>query len=639
MTMLDRMRRHRGWLKWSLGIVVVTFVLLYIPAFMGDRDAGGTSPSDAVATINGHTVTVAAYQRLYQQRVQSLRANYGGAIDDKMIQQLGIGQNILYALIEEQAVIAEAERLGITVTDAELRERILRKPELQVNGEFIGDAAYQRLLQSQRPPIRIADFENEVRHSIMSEKLLAATTGWVRVNDADLDAEYRKRNEKVKLELAVFNAAQFQKGVQATDAEIAAQFAAHADTYKVQEKRRVKFLAVDADSLRAKMTATPQEIQAKYDASKQMFSTPEQVRASHILIKTDGKNDDAMKKKAEAVMAKVKAGGDFAALAKQYTEDESGKNNGGDLDYFGRGRMDKAFEDAAFALNVGQVSDIVKSQFGFHIIKLTDKKPAATKSLAEVSAQVADQVRLEKAQAEAQKLADEVAKDIKTPEDLDRVAKARGLNLGDSGLFARDEPMAGLGFAPAVASEAFTLASGKVSGLLRTNQGAAFITVVEVKPSYVPKVDEVKDKVRDDVVRQKAVELAKTKAEAVARATGNAFAAAAKAAGVEVKSTDFIGRGSALPEIGVNGTVDDIAFRLKTGETSAPIPTDSAVVVAHVKERQDVDETKFLTERDALKQELVQQQRQQFFGAYMAKAKAKLKISYNEAAIRNVLGG
>jgi peptidyl-prolyl cis-trans isomerase D len=638
MTMLDRMRRHKGWLKWSLGIVVVTFVVLYIPAFMGDPSGSGRSPNDAVATINGHIVTVGAYQRLYQQRVQSLRANYGGAIDDKMLQQLGIGQNILYGLIEEQAVIAEAERLGITVSDTELRERILRKPELQVNGQFMGDAAYQRLLQSQRPPIRIADFEDDVRHSIMSEKLLAATTGWVRVPDAELDAEYRKRNEKVKVDLAIFTAAQFQKGLQATDAELAAQFASHADSYRVPDKRRVKFLAVDADALRSKMTATPQEIAAKYEASKDLFSTPEQVRASHILFKTDGKNDDAQKKKAEDVLAKIKAGGDFAKLANQYTEDDSGKGKGGDLDYFGRGRMDKAFEDAAFALKVGQVSDLVKSQFGFHIIKLTDKKAAATKTLAEVSAQVAEQVRMDKAQAEAQKLADDVAKEIKTPEDLDRVAKARGLTVGDSGLFARDEPMAVLGFAPAVSSEAFTLAPGKVSGLLRTNQGAAFIAVVEVKPSYVPKLEEVKDKVRDDVVRQKAVDLAKTKAEAVAHA-GAGFAAAAKAAGVEVKTTDFIGRQSAYPEIGTNPTVDDIVFKLKTGETSAAIPTDSAVVVAHVKERQDIDQTKFLAERDSLRQELIQQQRQLFFGAYMAKAKAKLKISLNEAAIRTVLGG
>src|SRR5579862_741601 len=198
MTMLDRMRQHRSWLKWSLGIVVVTFVLLYIPAFMGDRNASGASPSDVLASVGGHDVTVGTFQRMYQARVQSLRASYGGAIDDKMLQQLGIGQNILSQLINDQAIVAEAERLGITVSDAELRERILRKPELQENGEFIGEARYQRLLESQRPPIRVSDFEEEIRHSILTEKLLDAVTGWVRVNDADVDAEYRKRNEKIK---------------------------------------------------------------------------------------------------------------------------------------------------------------------------------------------------------------------------------------------------------------------------------------------------------------------------------------------------------------------------------------------------------------------------------------------------------
>jgi peptidyl-prolyl cis-trans isomerase D len=368
-----------------------------------------------------------------------------------------------------------------------------------------------------------------------------------------------------------------------------------------------------------------------------MYSTPEQVRASHILFKTDGKNDEAVKKKAEEVMAKVKAGGDFAALAKQYSEDTGSKDKGGDLDYFGRGTMYKEFEDAAFALKPGQISDLVKSPVGFHIIKLVDHKPATTRTLAEVTPQIEDQIRGEKAQTEAQTLADAIAKDVSTPADLDREARAHGLTVGDSGLFARDEPLAGLGFAPDVAASAFTLAQGKVSGLLRTNQGFAFITVVEIKPPYVPKLDEVKDKVREDVVRLKALELAKAKAAGMAKASGD-FTAAAKAAGGDVKSTDFITRGSALPEIGVNGTVDTIAFNLKTGETSAPITTDMAIVVVHVKERQDIDPAKFLADRESLRSELLNQRRQDFFSAYMAKAREKMKVSYNEAAIRTLLG-
>lgn len=180
---------------------------------------------------------------------------------------------------------------------------------------------------------------------------------------------------------------------------------------------------------------------------------------------------------------------------------------------------------------------------------------------------------------------------------------------------------------------------GKVSGELKTNQGFAFIALTEVQAPRVPKLDEVKAKVRDDVVRLKAVELAKTKASAMAQAAakGN-FAAAAKSAGVDVKTTDFVPRGTAWPDIGVNSAVDEAVFKLKAGETAGPIATDTAVVVAQVKERQDVKPEGLSTERDALRDELLQQRRQEFFGAYMAKAKTKMKISYNPDTIKTLLG-
>jgi len=387
------------------------------------------------------------------------------------------------------------------------------------------------------------------------------------------------------------------------------------------------------------MTVTPQEVDARYQQNIQMYSTPEQVRASHILLKTEGKDEKVVLKAAEAVLAKVKAGGDFAALAKQYSEDDQSKASGGDLDYFGKNAMDKTFEDAAWALQPGQTSELVKTGYGFHIIKLVDKRAANTRPLSEVRAQVEDSIKYEKAQAEAARVTSEVAKEIKTPDDLDRVAQARGLTVGDSGLFSREEPLAGIGFAPAVTAEAFKLEQGKVSGQLQTNQGFAFITLVEIKPSALPKLEDVKDKVKDDVIRDKAVEVARARATTMAQAAKSNFAAAAKAAGVEVKPTpDFVTRGAAYPEVGVNAKVDEAVFALKAGETTGPIATENAVVIARVKERQDINAATMPAELDSTRGSMLQQRRGEFFAAYMGKAKQKMRIDLNENTITALLG-
>ncbi|NQW02773.1 MAG: peptidyl-prolyl cis-trans isomerase [Acidobacteria bacterium] len=640
MTMLDRMRRHKAWLKWSLGLVVVTFVLLYVPSFLDTTAGIGTNPNDAIATIEGRRITVGTFQRLYQQQLLSVRQTYGGQITEDMIRQLQIPQRVVQQMVDEEAMVAEAGRLGLAVSDTELRERILRMPGFQENGQFIGDARYRQILALQRPPVRASEFEDQLRSGLLGEKLQAAVTAWVLVSDADAEVEYRRQNEKVQLDLVVFVADQFSAGITPTDAEIDAHFAANQERYRAPEKRRVRFLSVDAEVLRLTQTVTATEVEARYRESVASYTTPEQVRASHILFKTgEDKDEAAQRKAAEDVLAKVKAGGDFAALAKEHSEDTSGPN-GGDLGFFAREAMVKEFSDSAFAMQPGDVSDLVQSQFGFHIIKTTERTPGGTRPLAEVRAQIEDQMKFEKAQSTAQSIADDAASDIQTPADLDRVAQARGLTIADSGLFSRDEPLAGLGFAPLVAAEAFTLEQGAVSGQLRTNQGFAFITLTEVKPSAIPSLDEVKVKVSDDVIRVKAVVLAKSRAETMARAAQRgSFAAAAKAAGVDVKSTELVTRSMPYPEVGVNTAVDDAVFSLAKGATSGTIQTDNAVVVARVVDRADVTPEAVAEGAPALLNQILQQRRQEFFSAFMEKAKLKMRIDFNNTALATILGG
>ena len=323
MTMLDRMRRHKNILKWSLAVVVLTFVLLYIPDFVSTGPTGtGAAPGEVVADVGGRELTVREFQQRYISQIQSYRNQFGGSINSSLLRQLGVDRQILSQMVEEQVALIEAERHGIRVTDDELAQQILSIPGLQENGVFIGEARYQQLLQSQNPPMTTSQFEDGLRRSLVVEKLRAALTDWMAVADADLEREYTQRNEKVKLQVVALTADRFRDKVTVTDADIAAHFATRSAEYRRGEQRKIRYLLLDRDQARQKVVVPPTDVQRYYNDNIQQYTTPEQVRASHILLETAGKNDADVKKRAEEILKQVKSGADFAALAKKVSEDK-----------------------------------------------------------------------------------------------------------------------------------------------------------------------------------------------------------------------------------------------------------------------------------------------------------------------------
>jgi len=639
MTMLDRMRRHKGWLKWSLGLVVVTFILLYIPDFLSPQAGGGVGPNEVVASIEGRRITAGEFRTIYYQQLQAYRTAYGGNLSDDLIRQLGIDQRLLQQMIDEEAALAEAARLGIHASNAELRERILTMPAFQENGVFIGDARYQQILQLQNPPMRPSEFEEQLRKSLVIDKLRLALTEWLSISDADVDAEFHRRNEKVKLDVVAFAADKFREGLEATDEEVARRFEENKEHYRVPEKRRIRHVLVDMQAMRESTTVPPAEIERYYNDNIDQFSTPEQVQASHILFKTEGKDVEEVRKAAEAVLEKAKSGADFASLAKQYSEDEGSAENGGDLGFFGRDAMVPEFEQAAFTMDVGQISDLIQTQYGFHIIKVTDKRPAVVKPLDEVKAQIEDQLKWERAQNQATRLAESLSEEIRTPADLETVAKTRGLPVADTGFFDREEPIAGIGFAPEVNAWAFQLTDDQVSPPIRTSQGFVIIAVTGREDARIPSLDEVKEKVTDDVIAAKALEAARTKAASVAEAAGanGNLERAAKAAGAEMKTTELVARGSALPDVGVSPAVDEVAFDLPEGGVSGVIATPSAAVVVKVVQKENVTDDQVAAGRETLRQEMLADRRNRFFTAYMTKAKQRMRIEINREALQSLI--
>ena len=641
MTMLDRMRRHKNWLKWILALVVLAFVLFYIPDFLGDQTtAAPASSTEVVASVDGHEVTSAQFRRRYQVQLQAYQGAYGDSLNDRMLRQLGIDRQILQTIVDEKAALTEAERQGITVSDEEVAHQILAIPSFQENGVFIGQNRYAQILRAQRPPLTPAEYETELRNDMMIDRLRAAVAGWISAADGDVEREYRQRNEKVKLQVAAVPTVSFRDKVSATDADVAARFEARKENYRIGQRRKIKYLLVDFEQARNRTTVPEADILKLYNDNLPQYSTPEQIRASHILLKTEGKDEAVVRQKAEAVLKEAKAGGDFAALAKQHSEDDANKALGGDLDYFQRGRMVPEFEVVAFEMQSGQISDLVKTPYGFHIIKLADKKPATTRALAEVRAELTDQLKFERAQKAVSEQAKRLAGQVKAPADLEKVAKAAGFSVTESGPFTREEPIPGLGPAPQAAQEAFRLKEGEMSAVVGTPRGPVLFTLSGTVEARLPTLDEVKARVKDDLVSERSGEMAAARAHELAMKLKGAkdFAAAAKADGFAAKDTELLARGAAIPDVGVSAEVDRAAFALPVNGVSDAITTTLGAVVVRVTERHDVTPDEFNGAKSTFRRELENERRTQFFTAYLNKAKQGMSIVVNEEALKRAVG-
>jgi peptidyl-prolyl cis-trans isomerase D len=635
MTMLDRMRRHRGWLKWSLALVVLTFVVFFIPNFTST----GAAPSEVLAQVEGRDITVRQFQRRYSAQLQAYRNAYGSQLSEQLLRQLGIEQQILQQLVDEEAMVAEARRQGLRVSDEEVRARILAIPAFQENGQFVGETRYRQMLQFNNPPTTPQEFEDNLRNALMVQKLRDAVAGWMSVTDAEVADEFRRRNEKVRLDVVPLTPDAFRSLVSVSDSDLATYFESKKESYRIGEKRKIRYALVDVAKVRETVTVPHADLEAFYKQNIAQYSSPEQIRASHILLKTDDKDEAAVKTQADAIVKRIRSGEDFAALAKQFSEDDSNSAKGGDLDYFGRGTMVAEFEQAAFTMKPGDVSDPVKTSFGFHIIKLVDHRPATTRPLAEVQPEIEDQLKWQRAQQEAEKIAKGLESQLKTTADLDRVAKERGFHIQDTGLFLRDEPVDGLGPAPEVSAQSFQLAEGAVSPALRVSRGWVFASVTGKQDPYLPQLAEVRDRVREDLTRERAADIAKSKAAEIAATLKAApdFAAAAKRAGLEVKPTELIARGAAVPDIGISAEIDKAAFALPPGGVSDPIVTPQGTAIIRVVEKETVGDAQIAAGRDQLREELVNQRRDRFFSGYMAKAKEQLNIQINQDTLQRAM--
>ena len=641
MTMLDQMRKHKSWLKWSLGLVVVAFIALVPGIGMSPVGPEGL-PSDVIARVGEYEISLLDFQRVYRSQLNNYRLQSDGEVSEEVLRSLGIDRQILQQMIDEYAALTEAQRLGLTVGDAEVRERIVTLPEFQIDGQFMGGVAFDELLQSQRPPINPEQFDEEIRQQILLERLQTAVTGWMIISDEQVVEEHRRRNEKVKVNVVSFDAIDFRDDVEVTDEDIELLYGEEAVNYEVSEKRQLRFLLVDQGTIFDGINLTDDDLRQYYDTNLSQYQTPGQIRARHILLRVnedEGDTEESVAARAAELTEEARSGQDFAELARLYSDDEGTAENGGDLGLFGRGRMVPEFEAVAFTLNAGDISDPVKSSFGYHVINVTENQEEMTQSFETVRETIENVLRQQQAASRASDLSRAISAEVTTPEDLEQAAMSRGYELQESGFAALGEPILGLGLAQQVSSQAFQIEPGEVTGPIPTPAGPAFITVIAKQDPYIPPIDEVRAEVREDVIRKKSLTLAQERAvEAVVelREAEN-FVEVAEAAEFTVGSSELVTRGAALPQVGINAAVETVAFSMEPGAVSNVIESGNSAIVVHLVERESASDEELDTNRDAIRSDLLFSRKNQFFGSYMENIKEKIDIDIDFEVLEQAL--
>ncbi len=637
--------------KYVLGgmlVVICVSMAWYVVPSGGTAGLGLGGPGKGVvATVSGEEVTATAVQRQAKQLLQQ-QFPRGGAQANSLLPFFA--QRAAETLISEKILLAEAQRMGLKATDDDLRDYLHQGQLGQVlfpGGNFIGKEAYEDLV-SRNGGYTVPQFEQLVKDEILINKLRNLVGSSASVTDAEVRQQFEKQNTKVKFDYAGIKKDDILKGLKPADAELKAYYDRNQKTYvnSIPEKRQLKYVVFDTSKVLTQTQVTQQDLESYYDQHREEYRVPEQVNVRHILIKSplpgpdnkvDQKAVDAAQAKAQDVLKQVKAGGNFADLAKKYSEDPGSAKNGGSLGWIGKGRTVPEFEKVAFSLPKGATSDLVKSSYGFHIIHVDDKQDAHVKTLDEVQSQIEPLIKQQKAAQAAQHEAEQLVSDARS-NSLEKAAAAKGLQVITTDFVSRNNLLPGIGSDPQFMTAAFGQNQNAPPDEVQLHQGFAIYQVTAVKPPSTPTFEEIRSRVEQEFKNERATQLLTQKAQELSdRAKADHdLKKAAKELGAELKTSGFVLPDGQVPDIGSMSGAASVAFTLKPGEISGPIDSGNTGAVLSVTDRQAPTDQDYAAKKDQIRDSLMQNKQGEVFGLFLGNLRetmeksGKVKINQQE---------
>ncbi|MBW2203487.1 MAG: SurA N-terminal domain-containing protein [Deltaproteobacteria bacterium] len=613
---LSLMRKHaKSWLiKFLIAIIAVVFVFYFGYSFTADQAL-------KIAYVNGEVISGPEYQKAYRDMISALQRRYQDQWNDNMVKAFNVKQRALQGIIDQRLMTQAAKRLGIDVTESECQRAIMGYPAFQVNGRF-DIRRYQSILSQNR--MKPEDFEATMTQDLLDKKLKQFLFAFLDVTEQGVLEYYTFVKERIKIGFVEFNPEDFKKSVKFDQAALKEYFDSHKESYRVPKKIKVTYIEIDPVAFKGGINVSEKEIQSFYEYNNEAYSQPKQVKARHILFKLGEdalkEAEDKVRKAAKEILAKAREGGDFATLAKEHSEGPT-KSKGGDLGYFKKGQMMPTFDEAAFNMKKGEISDLVRTQFGYHIIKVEDIKEASTKSLEDVRDEIVDtlamSVATELAHEKGLSVIDQMPYDI----ELSDYAKQYGLEAKRSSFFSKDEPVSGIDGSEKIGETLFALGKNETTELFALGEKFYIFQVAESKESYLPPLKDVAEKVKDDYTAHLAAQAATAAASRYLEQLkeGNAWDKLAEEKGMKIEESAFFTRQEPIPKIGYAPGLAEAAFRLNSNKRYPDIAfvTNTGVFVIRWLAREGIDDKKFREEEKEYRSSLVQTKHGRIFDNWL----------------------
>jgi peptidyl-prolyl cis-trans isomerase D len=581
--------------------------------------------------VNGEVISYVDYQNAYSNLLKNLQTQYKNMWSDNLIEMFDLKNRALEGLIENKIIASEADKIGLDITEKEIREKIMTYPAFQYDGKF-DENRYKAVLADNRTDTK--DFEESVSQELLQAKLIQFLLTFLVVSDQEVLDQYNYLNQKVKIGFIQFPSKDFKSLIKVDQALKTKYFEEHKEGYRIPDKVKIAYIVIRPQDFKDQVKLDDQEINDYYEDNPDLFTQPKQVKARHILFNVQSNatadQEAKVKERALSVLEKARGGQDFSQLAKEYSEDTSTKNEGGDLGYFSKGQMIKSFEEAAFNMEKGQISDLIKTTYGYHIIKVEDIKEERLKDLNEVRDQISDKLisnaSIDLANEKALSLIDQMPYDV----DLIQYAGQHNAPVISTDYFSQDESIPYINGDEKLKQSIFSLQKMEISELIEFDNNFYIIQVVDKKPSYLPDMNEVSDQLEADYVTYLATLEAKLAAEKYLAKLreGTDWDELAKTMNMKPETTEFFTRQDSPEMVNAATGLNDAAFKLSENNRypDAVFENKDGALVIRWEGEEGIDEGKFQQEKGQYANSLMLLKRLSLYDTWLNRLKEQANI-------------